>query len=294
MRFRELIDLVGELANNNDYKYSGVKVSTAKDLINEVQRRICRERWWSWLLKTTTFSTVASQEEYLLPKDLREIYTIIEGSTPQKLSFIGQDDFDILEPLTSDTGVPTHYRYYGLKNTVYTTGTVAVTAASKLVTGTGTSWSTANNIYSHQRITIDDTDEVYTIASAPSTTLMALNESVVTTDTSSTYSIKIDNQIIRLYPIPDSAITITLRYFKNLLNLIDDEDESEIADDSILAYGAAMLIKAKNDEDVTWLSSIYQKILKDMRTQDSERFDHIDQFSHPIGTISSQWDPFQR
>lgn len=65
------------------------------------------------------------------------------------------------------------------------TGTVAVTATSPTVTGSGTSFNTI--FVPGDKIKINDTTEIYTILSIASATSMTLTSNVTTTDASSTF-----------------------------------------------------------------------------------------------------------
>lgn len=72
----------------------------------------------------------------------------------------------------------------------YTTGTIAVTRGSTTVTGTGTDWDTNNdfsekNLIAGGKVTINGTDEVYTVASVTSDTAFELDTPYIGTTVAS-------------------------------------------------------------------------------------------------------------
>ena len=67
---------------------------------------------WSFNRRKHTFSTVASTENYQLPRDLVEIGLIRQTSSPQKLRFMPDEIFYAYIPNPTATGNPKWYRMW--------------------------------------------------------------------------------------------------------------------------------------------------------------------------------------
>lgn len=99
---------------------------------------------------------------------------------------------------------------------------------------------------------------------------------------------------IKIYPKPINDINVEVKYFKRIADVTSESYEmtNNIPEDKILAYGAAMLIRQKNDEDASFCREMYESILKDIIRNDEDKFDMVEQFglggarvvdpSHPL------------
>lgn len=143
-----------------------------KERLNQVYRLLCTSEDYFWLEKEYTVTTVADQQSYDLPRDLRRItsvkvsvsnidYIMDEISDPVNFDEINsqtdtvKSDFPTYyhirenkvklfpTPSTSGNTITILYirRPIDLQNEDYTTGTISVTNGSTAVTGSGTTFT---------------------------------------------------------------------------------------------------------------------------------------------------------
>lgn len=165
-----LRNLYGSWTNNTTTS----NLTLADQMINDGTRKILSDRNdWPFLEATATFSTVASTQFYDLPYNVDKIksVTVVNGNvryTPVEIS--SRDEWDTLNLNTSVTSnIPEYYYIYagqvgfwptpstssltatvsykkGMKDlsvTDYTTGTISITTATTVVTGSGTTFTSA-------------------------------------------------------------------------------------------------------------------------------------------------------
>jgi len=161
-------NLFGDLANNS----SSATLTLADTLMNISERQIIAGRDWPFLEKQYTLTTVADQQDYVLPpytKKPESVYITV-GSyryVPREVTLRTQ--WDNLNLTTVESDIPTHYFVYDgnisfyptpstagktitinarrifkdLTQADYTTGTVdIITNGDETVTGSGTTWTT--------------------------------------------------------------------------------------------------------------------------------------------------------
>ena len=123
---------------------------------------------------------------------------------------------------------PTYFSMIGRRDDRYTTGTVAVTANNRTITGTSTVWLSVPGLSRGTRISIDDTDEVFTVDTIASDTSLTVYELPVTTDASSAYRFFLNNLIVQLRDVPDEARNLYYRKQRIPYPLVNDEDEPDL------------------------------------------------------------------
>ena len=163
----------------------------------------------SWVMQVTdTFSTVADQQYYYYPPNIRSVESlkitigsqdypltpifgyaewnrlnaidIAAGAIPEKF-FNRRDDFGIY-PIPQDEYTATivyNIRAGGMTKSDYTTATVTATENSVTITGSGTAFSTSNNVVAGEWFSLADTNgesrgSWYRIHSVDSTTAVTL------------------------------------------------------------------------------------------------------------------------
>lgn len=168
--FTNLRNLAGTLTNNS----SSTNLSLMDELINDSYRRICAEKDWPFLQKSSTASTVSGTQFYDLPYDLdllinvtvtigstlyiprecpnREMWDILNQTTTFQSNFPeyyyiynGQVGFYPTPSTSTSNAITYNYRrrVVDLSRADYTTGTVdIITNGSTVVTGSGTTWTT--------------------------------------------------------------------------------------------------------------------------------------------------------
>lgn len=183
-----MLTLTGQLTEYMDVCHDDTAENKARGIrrMNQFQREICALDDFWWLEKAYTFLTVASTQSYNLPILWRKIKTVTVT-----VSNIIYPITEVVNPMEWDylnsrgTQVTSDYpRYYHIRNNIiyfyptfssssltvtieylrrptdmltedYSTGTIAVTNGDETVTGSGTTWTSANNIRAGNFIFID-------------------------------------------------------------------------------------------------------------------------------------------
>jgi len=203
---------------------------------------------WTFNRRKTTITTVASTEDYLLPRDCEDISLIRQTTSPQKVYFVPDDLFYEFIPNPTATGNPKWYRLWEEEGvSVRLSADDLVTVKSSSTSDTSQTvrivgYDTAGLLRTESltlsgvalvngTITYDsgkplkvsksaDTVGIITVAkqTAPLTTLVQL----APTETMARF------KIISFYPIPSSAITLYLEYFTRIRRLEGDNDVPDI------------------------------------------------------------------
>ena len=172
------------------------------------------------------------QDEYRLNGDvhkLLDLRQIEDGLFMLGLSYL---DMDRWFPDNDQLNDPTSFAIIGRGNSRYTTGTVAVTSASRTITGTSTLWLTnPQGLSRGNQIAIDDTTEVYTINTVDSDTQLTVYEAPSTGDSSSTYRVFLDNILVQLQDVPDAQKNLYYRYQRIPYPLSRDDDVPDMPQD---------------------------------------------------------------
>lgn len=180
--YTTLRNLYGSYTQNIE----SANLTLGDQLINDGHRITLGEKDWWFLQKTSTVSTVASQQFYEIPNDIAKvnIVTVTVSSrvyTPREVT--SRRDWDMMNQNSVESDIPTHFFIFngqvGLypepassSNTItivgkkairdisiadYTTGGVqSVANLGTAVVGTGTTW-TASMVGRYLRITESDT-----------------------------------------------------------------------------------------------------------------------------------------
>ena len=161
-------------------------------------------------------------------------------------------------PSPQSNGNPNYEILSGTKHDTYTTGTLSGTVGTATLIGVATSWLSVEGLSKGSRITIGTT--VYTVKSISSDTSITLYEKLSITVTTSAYTIHLDNYIIQLYQIPDSAQNIYFRYQRVPDLLVNDEDIPDLPDKYHYILVTAGLIWAwmtKDKEEATQQEALF-------------------------------------
>jgi hypothetical protein len=137
--------------------------------------------------------------------------------------------FDVANPSPTSQGSPSYEILIGSKLDTYTTGTISGTINTSTLTGVGTLWTTVEGLGKGSKITIGS--YVYTVKSITSDTVLVIYEVLIEAVAAlTTYIISLDNLIIQLYNIPDSAENIYFRYRRIVAPLYNDQDIPDMPD----------------------------------------------------------------
>lgn len=105
---------VGKIqVKTTDTNYRLMALEWCKRVVKDIQSR---QPHWDWLERTDTFSTTIDQLTYSLPDDIDgyRILSLKQTTSPTKLTFINQREFDYLEPKPTDSsGNPYIYTVWG-------------------------------------------------------------------------------------------------------------------------------------------------------------------------------------
>ena len=186
------------------------------------------------------------KDEYRLNADVDKYKTIrqIENGIP--LFSITPSDFDKSYPTPEAYSNPMFEIMVGTEIEVYITGTLA--GATNTLTGNNTEWASVEGLGKGSKIRVGN--YWYTVKSVDSDTSITTYETLPTIAAGSAYEIKLDNIVVQLYQIPNSAKTLYYRYFRKPAPLANDYDSPDMPSDyhHLLSWGAlSELLSQKGD-----------------------------------------------
>lgn len=231
--------------------------SLVNDFINITLNEISDPAWafqgknynylWSFLRRKTTFDTVASTEDYVLPRDVSKIQLIRQTESPGKLIQVPDELFYELVPDPTDEGNPRFYRLWsqeGVATKLAVADTINVVSSSTSDAGSADKSVTVSGYSSGIKVT-----EVLqlngTTAVTGSTTFDAreifiskgantVGNVTVTEASGATTLLVLGKEersprfkVCSLYPIPSSAITMYVEYYTRMKQLQNDSDVPE-------------------------------------------------------------------
>src|SRR3990167_8360090 len=171
---------------------------------------------------TLTYSIY--KDEYRLNADV-DVYKILRNIEDGSSLVSGEVSwFDIYNPTPSGEGTPRYEIFLGTKLDEYTTGTVTGTSGARVLTGSSTVWTGVEGLGKGTRITIGQ----------------------------NTYTIHLDNPIVLLNDIPDSAKNIYYRYQRIPFPLINDTDIPDLPEkyhNLLVIHGLAWAWMTKDKEE---------------------------------------------
>lgn len=229
--------------------------SLVNDFINETINEINNPGWafpggeynhlWSFLRRRTTFATVASQADYVMERDVDKIAILTQRTTPTKLVQVPDEIFLREIPNPTETGSPSMYRLWaidGVSTKLAAADTIDVVSSSS---SDGSSFTAGVFGYISGRLTSEtytmngstavagsksfDAREIFVSKSAKSTGNFTFTENsggttlIVLGPEDTAPRMK----VVTLYPIPSSAITMYLEYYKRMRELVNDVDVPE-------------------------------------------------------------------
>jgi len=199
---------------------------------------------WSWLKRKTTFDTVASQEDYLMAREIDNIYLIRQTTSPALLERWPDEKFYKVLPNPTDTGNPRLYREFGVEGVATALAeedTLDVVSSSAADDGDDDLGVTIRGFvggYMDSEIyTLDGTSTVSGAKTFQARSLFISKSKNTTgkitiTENSGGETIAVLGpedrnpiyKMLSLYPIPSSAITINVHYYTHLRELNSDFD----------------------------------------------------------------------
>src|SRR3990167_8550708 len=203
---------------------------------------------WSFNRRKATFATVASTEFYQLPRDLDRISLIRQTTSPTKIAYVPDEIFYEFIPNPTATGTPRFYRIWeeeGVSTRLSTDDTIEVVSSS---TSDGSSFTVTvvgydnNGLIRSEVFTLNGTTVVAGTVTFDAGRPLRVSKSGKTTGTITVREATADTtlvllapedrsprfKVIGLYPIPSSAITISLEYFTRVRRLVNNADVPDI------------------------------------------------------------------
>jgi len=206
--------------------------------------RIWNFQQWSFKGRITTLSTVSGTEDYIMDKDVGEIYEILSSVAPYNIRGIQEQTFDKLEPRRQDTGNPALYMLFEVSGVNIQPSSASIISAVSsspsdtnvtitvrgLVGGeddfdslalNGTTIRNGTKVFS--RI-----DALTKIKHTVGRVTITSNSETITNAVMGRFDDTISFKRIRFYPIPSSAITITIKHYKRAPILARRHHSTEI------------------------------------------------------------------
>ena len=289
--------------------------SMIDNMINLTLNEINDYTLWIFNRRKTTFDTIASTEDYVLPRDLDYIGVIRQTTSPVKLLHLPDEIFYKVVPNPTATGNPKWYRLWeeeGVSTRLAEADTIDL--ASSSVSDDSTFSVTivgydSNGIRTSEVYTLDGTTEVTGSTTWAAGRPLRISKSGTTTGditlhehSGSTTVVILGKEersprfkIIGLYPIPSSDITMYLEYFTRLRELVNNADVPDFPQQWhwLLREGAlAKIYQFQNKlNDYSAAESRYQVGLGKMKAKNELNVDYIP-VMNPRGFRGSFWDNY--
>lgn len=175
----------------------------------------------------TNVSYSIYKDEYLLRADVDTQKRLRNSDNGYALFSLSATEFDDQFPARTGTGTPALDVFEGRALKTYTTGTVSMTSGTRTLTGSSTSWLSAEGVSRGTKIKIGSL--IFTVNTVDSDTQITTYEAATAAvSAGTTYTAILDNYIVQLHSIPDEAETIFYRYQRIPAVLDADNDIPDI------------------------------------------------------------------
>lgn len=263
MTFKELqVDLLNLFGGDS----GGDEETMAKAAINRVYRRLLDAVDADHERREFTLTTAASTSKYGMPLYVKTVLNMDDGTNDRRIFNISALEYDVTYPGTVESGTPTRaYRYgvLGVQKQISTAEAVTLQSSSASDTGINfqcrvTGFNSADVLISEKiqltgttpatstaTFKADGLERVVKLAASGSSWSGYITLKGATSGTTfATIPVWWDSpdyQWIEFHPIPDAALTYTVRAIMRKPELVDDEDWPEINEDfhNLLVWGAA-------------------------------------------------------
>lgn len=166
------------------------------------------------------------QDEYRLAANCQRPLDFIQLEDQVMMTMFTYLTFDQLFADVGSLGDPIYVTVIGRRDDRYTTGTIALTANSRTLTGSGSpAWTSVDGLGDGSRIAVEDTGEVFTVRSVDSATAITAYELAAAAETSSAYIAFMNNIRILVRSIPDEARNLYYRFQRRPFLPVRDYDE---------------------------------------------------------------------
>ena len=180
------------------------------------------------------------KDEFRLNADVDKYKLLRQSNNGIILFDTHPTNFDSAFPMPSSYSDPIKSIMIGTKLDTYTTGTIS--ASGTTITGSSTSWTSVEGLGRMSKIRIGN--YVYTVKSVDSDTQITTYEGLTTVSAGSSYELTLNNLLVQLYSIPDTAKLLYYRYFRIPAILANDYDIPDMphAWHWLLMYGGLSIV----------------------------------------------------
>ena len=162
------------------------------------------------------------QDEYRLLADVDQVKLLRQLQNGVALISTHPSAFDLELPAPSSMGPASYSIFVGTKKDTYSTGTVSMSVGRTLL-GSSTAWTTPQGLGRGTKLQIGSL--VFTVRSVDNATQITTYEAAATAISASTsYVALLDNAVMQLYTIPNTAETYPYRYQRIPALLDADQD----------------------------------------------------------------------
>ena len=224
---------------------SAATLAIIKGTLNLKAQEIMRRSLWTWSIRERTITTVSGTQEYYLGSDVDKTLSVYQQNSPTQLKRVFIGDFDRLIPKPTAQGDPKFYSFVEedrvLAQPTATGYVIASSDSNEDVTGqTGATMVTIAGIaggidrienLSLSALNVLSSANSYTKLYAITADIAAVGTLRFTQQTVGTVLLQLypteterTFKKIKLYPIPNGARTIYVRYQALQPNLINDSD----------------------------------------------------------------------
>lgn len=165
------------------------------------------------------------QDEFRLAANCQRPLDFVQLEDSVQMTVFTYLDFDRLFSDVGNLGDPLYVTMLGRRDDRSTTGTLALSANSRAITGTSTAWTDVEGLGDGSRLAVVDTGEVFTVRSVDSATALTAYELAAAAEASSTYILFLNNLRILVRDIPDAARHLYYRYQRRPFLPVRDYDE---------------------------------------------------------------------
>lgn len=241
----------------------------AQQAVRRAVKRVWNAKQWGFKYRRTTFPTVASQEAYILPRSVGEIYGLRSSTSPYQMSVVREDDFDKAVPDPISTGNPMCARLFemvGIDEQPSAASTVSVvssdtsdTTQKVLVKGLVSGYVDTEELSLNGTTPVNGSksfSEILAVTKSAETVgrvTLTSNAGAVTNIVLGSQDKTVRLRKIRLYPIPSSAVTITVKHFGLPPALTKAYEDTEIPnrwDYVVDQYAFALALQAKGKDQM--------------------------------------------
>jgi hypothetical protein len=299
--------------------------TTIEEYINQTLMEINSSSWafeqtgmkgydhkWTFNRRKTTLATVASTEDYQLPRDCDDITLIRQTSTPIKLHYLPDELFYKWLPNPTATGNPKWYRIWeqeGVEVRLSADDTLEVISSSASDTSQTVRivGKDANGLIRTESLTLTGTTVVNGSITYNAGDVLRISKSADTTGIITVRKATADVTLVQLaptetsarfkiasfYPIPSAVVTLYLEYFTHIRRLEGDNDVPDLPEKWlwVVRLGAmAKVYQYQNKETMfNTTQALFGAGVRSMVREDMGNSDYIPALRSNLRNLNGGW-----